>query len=70
MNNDKLPRKNLQKNPDTKIEDSHPYVAELVEIMPKYQISGKNYSQFCWGIGFLLCKNRAMNKIKYHYDRC
>ena len=24
--------------------------------MPKYQISGKNTANFCWGIGFLLCK--------------
>ena len=38
------------------IEDSHPYIAEVVEIMPKYQISGKIYSQFLLGAGFLLCK--------------
>ena len=40
---------NPQKNADTEIEDSHPYTAELGEIMPKYRISGKNYSQFMLG---------------------
>ena len=61
---------NLQKKSDTKIECSHPYIVEIVEIMPKYWISGKITANFCWGIGFILCKNSAMNKIKYHYYRC
>ena len=56
INNDNLPIKNSQKYSDPKFEDSHPYMAELVEIMPKYRISGKNYSQFMLGVGFLLCK--------------
>ena len=42
-NNENLPRKNSQKNSDTKIEDSQPYIAELVENMPKYRISGEIY---------------------------
>ena len=43
MSNDNVPRKKLQKNADTKVEDSRPYISELVENMPKYQIYGKNY---------------------------
>ena len=43
------PRKNMKKNYDTKIEDYHPYIAELVNIMPKYRVSGKNCSQFLFG---------------------
>ena len=43
MNNDNAPRKNSQNNDDTKIEDYHPYISELVENMPKYWISGKKY---------------------------
>ena len=46
MNSGNVPRKNQQKNSDTKIEDYHPYKAELVEIVTKYRISGKNYCQF------------------------
>ena len=42
-------KKELAENSDTKIEDSHPYIAELVEIMPKYRISEKKYSQFLLG---------------------
>ena len=49
MHNEVLPRNNPQKHSDTKIEDSHPYIAELVDIMLKYRISGKNYSQFLFG---------------------
>ena len=30
-------------NQHIKIEDSHPYIVELVENMPKYWISGENY---------------------------
>ena len=43
MDNDNVPRKNSQKNADTKIEAPPPYITELVEIMPKYWISGKIY---------------------------
>ena len=35
--NENVPRKNLQKNADTKIEDSHPYIAKLVQNMPEHQ---------------------------------
>ena len=48
-NNNNVPRKNSQKNADTKIEDSHPYIVELVEVMPKYRISGKNQRHLFWG---------------------
>ena len=42
-------KKELTENADKKIEDSHPYIAELVKIMPKYRILGNNYSQFLLG---------------------
>ena len=35
--------KKSQKIADILIEDSHPYIAELVENIPKYRISGKKY---------------------------
>ena len=41
--NKNVPRKKLQKNADTKIEYFHPYTAELVQNIPKYRISDKNY---------------------------
>ena len=49
MKNRNVQRNNSQKNADTKIEDSHPYIAELVENMPKRRISGKHYRPICVG---------------------
>ena len=43
MNNENVPKNNSQESSETKIENSHHYIAELVENMPKYYISGKNY---------------------------
>ena len=42
-NNENVPRKNSQKNADTKIEDSNLYIAELVENILKCCIPGKLY---------------------------
>ena len=43
--------KNSQKIADILIEDFHLYIAELVENMPKYRISGKNYRAISVGGG-------------------
>ena len=66
MHNEVLPRNNPQKHSDTKIEDSHPYIAELTEKMPKYRIFGILQANFYWGINFILCtyvRNINMNYI-------
>ena len=42
-NHEDVPMKNSHKNSDTKIEYPHPYIAELVQNMPKYRICGKKY---------------------------
>ena len=49
MNYENAPRKNPQKNDDIKIEDSHPYIAKLVQNMPKYRVSRKITGQFLLG---------------------
>ena len=41
--NENVPGKNCQKKSDIKIEYSHPYIAELVQNMPKYRIYGNKY---------------------------
>ena len=74
MNKDNLSRKKLQKIKDTKIEDSHPYTARLVEIIKKYRVSGNKLDHFYWGIGFLLCgkvsnKKNEKNSIKVSIKR-
>ena len=52
-----VPIKNLQKNVDIKIEDSHPYRAELVQNIPQNRISDKKlYTKFCLGVVLLLFK--------------
>ena len=48
-NIEEVPRNNPEKNTYTKIEDSYPYIAELVQNMPKYLISGKITGQFMLG---------------------
>ena len=56
-NNENIPRKKSRKIDDIKIEDSQPYIAELVKNIPKYWVSGKKLqANFCWGVCFWLCK--------------
>ena len=45
--NDNVPRKNSHTNYDTKIEDSHSYIAELLEVMPKIRFQAKITANFC-----------------------
>ena len=56
MNNQNVPRKKSQKLTDIKIEYSHPYIAELVEICQNIGFMEKLQANFCWRIGFLLFK--------------
>ena len=46
MKNYSLPINNSQKNADTKIEDSRPYIAELVENMPNIRFLEKVQANF------------------------
>ena len=50
MKNYNVPINNLQKNAYTKIDDSRPYISELVQNMPKYWVSGKNYRPISVGV--------------------
>ena len=54
--NDNVPRQNPQKHSDTKIEYSHPYISELVEICQNIGFLENLQANFYWRIGFLLCK--------------
>ena len=58
-------KKELAEKSDTKIEDSHPYISELVEIVPRYLISGKVYRPISvGGVGFLLCEKLSNEENK------
>ena len=49
MNNGKTPINKSQKIAGIKIEYSYPYIAELVQNMPKYWISEKKYKPISLG---------------------
>ena len=64
MNKDNLSIKNLQKVDGTKIEDSHPYIAELVKIIKNIGFQEMFLDNFYWGVGFLLCEKIEQQKNK------
>ena len=63
--NENVPRKNSQKIADILIEDFHLYIAELVENMPKYRISGKNCIPISVGGLNSFYMNILTTKIKF-----
>ena len=63
--NENVPRKNSQKITDVKLEDSHPYIAELVENMPKYHISALKYMPTSVGGLDAFYVNNLGKKIKH-----
>ena len=65
--NKMLSRKNSQKFSDIKIEDSYPYIVELVQNMPNYRISGISTGQFWLGDWITLCKYMS-NEDKNYMD--
>ena len=53
MNNENIPRNNQHKTAYIEIEDSQPYIAEIVQSMPKKRIYGKIYRPISVG-GWIL----------------
>ena len=64
MNKENLSIKNLKKVDDAKIEDSHPYIAELVKIIKNIGFQEIFLDNFYWGVGFLLCEKLSNEKNK------
>ena len=62
MNKENLSIKNLKKVDDAKIEDSHPYIAELVKIIKNIGFQEMFLDNFYWGVGFLLCEKIEQRK--------
>ena len=64
MNKDNLSIKNLQKVDDTKIEDSHPYIAELVKIIKKLDFRKCFKTISIGGLDSYYVKKLSNKKIK------